>query len=91
MRDKATEYNGKREVFMDVVPKAKPEWKVAISVPRLRQPCDGWFKGYFGVDEEVLNMLKGVPVEALKWADEVFLRRLKGSSPPAFQLGAHVW
>lgn len=76
---KRVNITGEREVFMDFVSKAKPKWKVAISVPRLRQPCDGWFlKDISGVDEEVLNMLKGVPVEALKWADEVFLREVKG-------------
>ncbi|MBC7323663.1 MAG: hypothetical protein H5T90_11335, partial [Acetomicrobium sp.] len=64
---KRVNITGEREVFIDFVPKAKPKWKVAISVPRLRQPCDGWFlKDISGVDEKVLNMLKGVPVEALK-------------------------
>jgi len=67
-----------REVFIDFVPKGKSKWKVAISVPRLRQPCDGWFlEDISGVDGEVLNMLKGVPVEALRWADEVFLREVE--------------
>src|SRR5690606_5096140 len=66
------------DVFVEFVPTKLVDWKIKVTIPRLNSPCDEWFRlDASGLEEILLSMVQGVPVEALKWADEVFLKEVK--------------
>ncbi len=74
---------GKDDVFIELVPVKIASWKVDVVCPKLSSPCDEWFSlDALGMEEEVLEILWGVPVEALRWADEAFLKEVRKKTSP---------
>ncbi|MDR2175327.1 MAG: hypothetical protein LBO82_05250 [Synergistaceae bacterium] len=66
---------------------APARWSVALTPPDLRSPASSWFEEDIrGMAGEIAPLLKGLPVEALSWADaalreqvrEIVKRRLPG-------------
>ena len=75
---KSLSVKSKDDVFVEFVPTKLADWKVKVTAPRLNSPCDEWFRqDALGLEEILLSMVQGVPIEALKWADEVFLKEVK--------------
>ncbi|AFM20967.1 hypothetical protein Anamo_0310 [Acetomicrobium mobile DSM 13181] len=69
---------GKDDVFIELIPVKANSWEADVTFPKLYPPCDEWFRlDSSGMKEEILSLLQGVPVEALRWADEVFLKEVR--------------
>jgi len=79
----ALHITGKDDVFIELVPVKIASWKADVVCPKLSSPCDEWFSlDALGMEEEVLEILWGVPVEALRWADEAFLKEVRKKTSP---------
>lgn len=53
-----------------LAPKETTVWDVEILVPKLSPPLDGWFaESLEGAEGEIADIMEGVPLEALSWAD----------------------
>jgi hypothetical protein len=53
-----------------LVAEAVPEWTVSIIPPNLSPPVDEWFASdTAGMSDEILSMIRGVPIGALSWGD----------------------
>jgi len=64
-------FTGRDDVVIKLkLTRAAPEWEVQITPPVLSPPVDGWFASdTAGMPDEILSLIKGVPIEVLSWGD----------------------
>ena len=72
-------YNGHDDVSVKLgLTHAAPEWEISLTPPVLSPPVDGWFASdTVGLPDEILSLMKDVPMEVLSWGDADLKRAIE--------------
>ncbi|GHS89824.1 hypothetical protein AGMMS49957_13880 [Synergistales bacterium] len=69
--------NEENAPLVTLTPRDAAEWSVSLAEPTLRGEASLWFgKDIEGLDEEIVPLLKNLPIEALAWADSALNERV---------------